>query len=42
MEADRIGFRTSVGAGYHSQHVGLFYKKLLEMEKSIIRIKTLF
>lgn len=33
MEADRIGFRTSVAAGYHKDHVGSFYAKLLEMEK---------
>ena len=33
MEADRIGFRTSVAAGYHRDHVGTFYAKLLEMEK---------
>jgi predicted Zn-dependent protease len=34
MEADRIGFKTSVGSGYHKDHVGLFYSKLLTMEKS--------
>lgn len=33
MEADRIGFRTAVGAGFHKDHVGSFYEKLLEMEK---------
>jgi predicted Zn-dependent protease len=33
MEADRIGFRTSVAAGFHKDHVGLFYSKMLEMEK---------
>lgn len=33
MEADRIGFRTAVKAGYSKEHVGLFYEKLLEMEK---------
>ncbi|MCB9091061.1 MAG: M48 family metalloprotease [Halobacteriovoraceae bacterium] len=33
MEADRVGFRTSVAAGYHKDHVGTFYSKLLEMEK---------
>lgn len=33
MEADRIGFRTSVQAGYHPDHVGNFYEKLLAMEK---------
>lgn len=33
MEADRIGFRTSVIAGYHKDYVGGFYTKLLAMEK---------
>jgi predicted Zn-dependent protease len=33
MEADRVGFRTSVNAGYHKDHVGLFYAKLLRMEQ---------
>lgn len=33
MEADRIGFRTSVAAGYHKEHVGRFYEKLLKMEQ---------
>lgn len=33
MEADRIGFRTSVAAGFDKDHVGSFYEKLLEMEK---------
>lgn len=33
MEADRIGFRTSVNAGYDKDHVGLFYNRLLEMER---------
>jgi predicted Zn-dependent protease len=33
MEADRIGFRTSVAAGYSKKHVGLFYEKLLKMEQ---------
>ena len=33
MEADRIGFRTSVKAGYHKDQVGTFYSKLLAMEK---------
>jgi predicted Zn-dependent protease len=32
MEADRIGFRTSVAAGFHKDYVGRFYSKLLEME----------
>lgn len=33
MEADRIGYRTAVKAGYHKDHVGLFYEKLLKMEQ---------
>jgi beta-barrel assembly-enhancing protease len=33
MEADRIGFRTSVNAGFSKDHVGNFYETLLEMEK---------
>ncbi|WP_291515877.1 M48 family metalloprotease [Bdellovibrio sp. ArHS] len=33
MEADRIGFRTSVAAGYDKDKVGLFYEKLLKMEE---------
>ena len=33
MEADRIGFRTSVAAGYHKDYVGRFYEKLLTMEE---------
>lgn len=33
MEADRIGFRTSVKAGYNKMHVGKFYERLLKMEK---------
>ncbi len=33
MEADRVGFRTSVAAGYHKDHVGKFYEKLLIMEQ---------
>lgn len=33
MEADRIGFRTTVAAGYHKDHVGTFYEKLLAMEQ---------
>ncbi len=32
MEADRIGFRTSVAAGFSKDHVGGFFEKLLEME----------
>lgn len=33
MEADRIGFRTAVKAGYDKNTVGLFYEKLLKMEQ---------
>lgn len=33
MEADRLGFKYSVGAGYDKDQVGKFYEKLLEMEK---------
>ena len=33
MEADRIGFRYAVGAGYDKDQVGKFYEKLLETEK---------
>lgn len=33
MEADRVGFRTSVRAGYDKDHVGTFYSKLLAMER---------
>lgn len=33
MEADRVGFRTSVRTDYHKDHVGDFYAKLLRMEK---------
>ncbi|MFP5518263.1 MAG: M48 family metalloprotease [Bdellovibrionia bacterium] len=33
MEADRIGFRTAVKAGYDKDKVGLFYEKLLKMEQ---------
>ena len=34
MEADRIGFRTSVAAGYDKDKVGDFYSKLQKMEES--------
>ncbi|MEW6057281.1 MAG: M48 family metalloprotease [Bdellovibrionota bacterium] len=34
MEADRIGFRTSVNAGFSKDHVGTFYAKLLKMEEA--------
>lgn len=33
MEADRIGFKVAHSAGYHKDHIGLFYEHLLEMEK---------
>ncbi len=33
MEADRIGFNTSLTAGYNPNHIGKFYEKLLDMEK---------
>ncbi len=33
MEADRIGFKYAVAAGYDKDQVGKFYEKLLEMEK---------
>lgn len=33
MEADRIGFKTALKAGYDKDHIGLFYDRLLEMEK---------
>jgi predicted Zn-dependent protease len=33
MEADRIGFKTALNAGYHKDHVGTFYAKLLTMEQ---------
>ena len=33
MEADRIGFRLSLKAGYHKDHIGRFYEKLLMMEQ---------
>lgn len=34
MEADRIGFKTSLAAGYHPQHIGRFYNKLQQMEEA--------
>ncbi len=34
MEADRIGFKLAVGAGYDKDKVGKFYERLLRMEKS--------
>lgn len=33
LEADRIGFRMAINAGYDKNHVGRFYEKLLAMEK---------
>lgn len=40
MEADRIGFRTSVTAGYDSRHVGRFYDKLYQMEQKAKKNQT--
>ncbi len=34
MEADRLGFRYAVAAGYDKDQVGKFYEKLLRMEQS--------
>jgi predicted Zn-dependent protease len=34
MEADRIGFRYAVAAGYDKDQVGKFYERLLEVEKN--------
>jgi predicted Zn-dependent protease len=34
MEADRIGFKLAVGAGYDKDQVGRFFERLLEIEKS--------
>ncbi len=34
LEADRIGFRLAVNAGYDKDKIGGFYKKLLQAEKS--------
>lgn len=33
MEADRIGFRTALNAGYDKDKIGTFYSKLLTMER---------
>jgi len=33
MEADRIGFKTSVTSNFHKDHSGRFYQKLLTMEQ---------
>lgn len=33
MEADRIGFKTAFISGYDKDSIGLFYSKLLKMEK---------
>ncbi len=33
MEADRIGFKLAVGAGYDKNQVGKFYERLLAVEK---------
>lgn len=34
LEADRIGFRIAVGAGYDKDQVGKFFEKLLQMEQN--------
>ena len=34
LEADRVGFRTAVRAGFSKNHVGNFYEKLLEMDQA--------
>lgn len=34
MEADRVGFRLSLAAGYDKEHVGKFYERLWQMEKN--------
>ncbi|MCB1303844.1 MAG: M48 family metalloprotease, partial [Leptospiraceae bacterium] len=34
MEADRVAFNTSVGAGYDKQYVGRFYERLLEIQEA--------
>ncbi len=34
MEADRIGFKTAMQSGFHSQYVGNFYSELLKMEEA--------
>ena len=33
MEADRIGFRTALKAGFAREHIGAFYSKLLKLER---------
>ncbi|MCX7998800.1 MAG: M48 family metalloprotease, partial [Leptospiraceae bacterium] len=33
MEADRIGFKRALKAGYSKAHIGKFYEKLLRMEQ---------
>ena len=33
MEADREGFKFAVNAGYAKEQIGLFYKRLLKIEK---------
>jgi len=33
MEADRIGYKTAVSAGFDKNHAGSFYAKLLKMEQ---------
>lgn len=33
LEADRVGFKTAVQAGFSKNHVGKFYEKLFEMDQ---------
>ena len=40
MEADRIGFKTANKAGFHKNHVGGFYTKLLAMEQRYQKTKN--
>lgn len=37
MEADRIGFKSALTAGFHAGYVGNFYSRLLAMEKKSSR-----
>ncbi len=34
LEADRIGFKTALAAGYDKDHIGTFYSRLLKMEQN--------
>lgn len=42
LEADRIGFKSSVKAGYDKNYVGKFYSRLFEMEQQKSPNKGLF